>query len=279
MTCMDGCPTHVFDQPGPPTGADDPCNNSGNGFFCVGSWWHTVGDCGNDILYLRAGDTCNVNQWIEFAVPTRIEANIPPEQGVDCCPVGSIWVIPPGALNGNFLQQVYISLGNCEWCLICGEETIQVSLELLDEENPLHVLPPVGVWGDVSLDTINNDVLNEVTIVNNVATFTPTRSGWYQFVGCGLLHIPDFSGFTNNSFTQCSLMINGVIVNRYDVWADIAPNTTPTADYVGARQFQGTIMTPLVAGDVVRFMVRQDLWVEPLYFREPDTWFQITKVR
>ncbi len=88
MACLDaqGCTDHNLQADRLPTGADDPCNGSGLGFFCEGAFWRFVGDgtpC-SERMFIRIGDTCGVNQWIELPsiCNSFIEAEINTPQNV-----------------------------------------------------------------------------------------------------------------------------------------------------------------------------------------------------
>ena len=71
MTC-EGCSDSKMDGTRFPGGTDDPCNSSGEGEFCNGSFWYynpslpgadtaTYGSC--PALFIRRGEACGVNQW------------------------------------------------------------------------------------------------------------------------------------------------------------------------------------------------------------------------
>lgn len=81
--CDSGCGNNVTANR-PPTGADDPCNSSGMGYFCIGSVWtydptlpgaDTGLNGGCQRSWIRVGDTCNnMADWLEIDVvdPTDV---------------------------------------------------------------------------------------------------------------------------------------------------------------------------------------------------------------
>lgn len=136
MACED-CPTHNFGAGRLPTGNDDPCNTSGDGIYCTGSYWSydpaeasgqdliDGGDCQR--LFQRTGDTCTVNEWLEIPIAdTQYSADAPTTE--DCCPPGTLWV-RPDSMSGLGYDELYMSYADfstdpptCRWCLICTTE-------------------------------------------------------------------------------------------------------------------------------------------------------------
>lgn len=138
MTC-ESCPSHNFEANRLPIGDDDPCNTSGAGVYCPGSYWYynaddatgqdliDGGDC--DRLFQRTGEVCGMDQWLEIPLrDTQYSADAPTLS--DCCPAGTLWIRPDN-LSGLGWDEVYMSYADfstdpptCAWCLICTTEPI-----------------------------------------------------------------------------------------------------------------------------------------------------------
>ncbi len=212
------CPNHNFVANRPPSGTDDPCNNSGEGIFEQGSYWlydpnqagadtATNGDCAR--LFIRTGDTCGVAEWLEIPVlSARFETTDP--AGDDCCPAGTVWV-------NTLTDAVYLSYSdmladppaNCKWCAIClPDDVVCVTADAAD----FVVVPPGTATGTTITGMVPATVVVNNPNLSRAMTVTIHWTGSMLFVNSlGVGIAPQLMGhdevFLNPIFTVAGLPV------------------------------------------------------------------------
>lgn len=259
--CEENCPIVVTkdDIPGP---TDDACNTSGNGFFCKGSYWiydptlpgantAVLGECFR--VFLRYGETCVMDEWIEIAkAGVRIETS-PPQNITDCCPAGTIWKVPAGN-DGRLVDEYFISLNDgvtCRWCKFGPFYYSQVTYGA----NPGIVAPNATVIA-LPLDVITQDNLNEWALVGFSASFTAKNSGTYLIQASIEIFIDKSLGVSPaGTLVQVTSSINAgppfnVLLNRTPF--EYAPSAnTIELSYISTKVIE------LQKDDILTFAVQQ----------------------
>lgn len=202
--CVDGCPSNTT-QNRPPGATDDPCNNSGLGYFCLGSWWvydptlpgaNTAVDGECPRAFLRIGGNCNVAEWLEIGVVSFTEDTTDPVDGVNCCPASAVW-------HNTVSDEYFISLGDCTWCLLCIPEhtSFAVNAEGLG-------VTYTGV-GNIPLGTTNGLAPASASITNTTTRSMTVQINWTGY-GVDYSHQKSTPDLNFRWTVQPHFRVNGV---------------------------------------------------------------------
>lgn len=276
------CPDNVFDANRTPTGNDDPCNTSGEGVFESGSYWlydptqpgaDTAIDGSCFRLFQRIGDTCTVAEWLEISIPNTINEIIPPVDGIDCCPVGSVWCVPAGT-GGSTVDQLWLSVGEAcggdcaSWVKICGHTFVSASYQ--STYGPV----PANTFTNYEYGTEITDTLGEYDQV--AGTFTAATAKTITITAGFQVNFPNFLptlavGAQSVMDTVIVVLLNGLVIQsialdsmfipEFDA-AVSGPRWTPNA--------RGTVVLDLVAGDVISFQFFHDNFADPMSLTPGD---------